>query len=179
MILATYNAAAKHAAEVARYLDRHRTSLRPLVEARCERDSRLVASTFRLHDGYWLWNIGERRTPGEVRNDAHEWHQARYLDAIDDGIDPTEAEKLLWEDDGSEVVRSDQWPSSATLMADPIDAYRSTTLNQALDIPSGLAATCGKCRQTLMINYVLMRFLTGQALAEHAQRPVTVRIRLR
>lgn len=179
MILATCNAAAKRAAEVARYLDQHRTNLRPLVNARCARDSRLVASTFRLRDGYWLWNTGERRTPGEVRNHAHEWHQARYLDAIDDGVDPAEAEKLLWEDDGSEVVRSDQWPPSATLMTDPVEAYRSTTLDQVIDLPSGLMSTCGKCRQTLTINYLLMRFATGQALIERARQPVTVLITLR
>jgi hypothetical protein len=178
MLLATHGAAAMRAAEVVRCLDRHRGTLRPLVEARCARDSRLVAATFRLRDGYWLWNVGERRTPGEVREYAHEWHHARYLDGLFDGADPADAETLLWDDDGSEVVRSDQLPSSATLMIDPVEAYRSTALDEVLDLPSGLMATCSKCRQTLMINYVLMNFATGQAIAERARRPVTVLIGL-
>ena len=114
MLLATYSPEAARAHEVRRYLDRNHGQLRPLAEARCSRDSRLLASTFRLRDGYWLWTVGERRAPSQVRQDAHEWHEARYTDALIDGVDPDEAKGLLWEDDGSEVVRADTWPSSAT-----------------------------------------------------------------
>jgi hypothetical protein len=174
MLLATHSPEAAHAHEVRQYLDRHRGQLCPLAEARCSRDYRLVAATFRLSDGYWLWNIGERRAPSQVREHAHEWHQARYTDALIDGVDPTEAESLLWEVDGSEVVRSDRWPSSATRIDEPVEAYRSTTIDQVRDIPSGLSSSCGKCRQTFGINYMLMRFFTGKAIVERANRPLVV-----
>lgn len=174
MLLATHSPEAARTHEVRRYLDRHRGQLRPLAEARCSRDTRLVAGTYRLPDGYWLWAIGERRTPSQVREDAHDWHEARYAEALIDGVDPDEAKSLRWEDDGSEVVRADTWPSSATRINDPVKAYRSTTIDQVKDIPSGLYGSCGKCRQTFGLNYMLMRFATGKAIAERARRPLVV-----
>lgn len=174
MLPATHSPEAARAHEVRDYLDRHRGQLRPLAEARCSRDTRLLASTFRLRDGYWLWTVGERRAPGEVRRDAHEWHQARYTDALINGVDADEAKRLLWEDDGSEVVRADTWPSSATRIDEPVGAYRSTTIDQVKDIPSELYGSCGKCRHTFGINYMLMRFATGKAIAERARRPLVV-----
>lgn len=133
-----------------------------------------MAGTYRLRDGYWLWTKGERLAPSQVREHAHEWHQARYTDAVIDGVHPDEAEKLLWDDDGSEVVRSMTWPSSATRIDEPVEAFRSATIDQVRDIPSGLSGSCGKCRHTFGINFMLMRYVTGQAIVEHARRPLVV-----
>jgi hypothetical protein len=176
MLLATHSPEAARAQEVRRHLDVHRGRLRSLAEARCAGDFRLLAGTFRLRDGYWLWTIGERRTPSQVREDAHEWHQGRCLDAAIDGADPDNAEKLPWDDDGSEAVSSDTWPSSATRIGEPVEAYRSTTIDQVRDTPGGLFGSCSKCRQTFGINYLLMRFVTGKVIVKRANRPLVVRM---
>jgi hypothetical protein len=174
MPLETHSPESSRVNEVCRYLDKYRGRLRPLAESRCWDDFRLVAATFRLRDGFWLWTRGERRAPSQVRDDAYEGHYARYTDAVIEGVEPDEAEKLLWDDDGSEVVRSDTWPASAIWIGEPVEAYRSSTIEQVREIPDGLFGSCIKCRQTFGIDYVQMRIVTGEAIVKRARRPLAV-----
>ena len=155
----------KRAAEVRSYLDRNRRNLRALAIARCGEDNRLLAATYRLRDGYWLWAVGERSTPAETLEHACDWHEARYFDALIDGVDPAEAEKLLWQPDGTEVIHSDQYPPSVQLLRDPVGVYRSMTWK---DVQAqrlyGPFASCVKCRRTVVIGLVAMEFMTGMSI---------------
>jgi hypothetical protein len=45
------------------YLKANRKRLRPVVEARCRNDGRLLAAVYPLRDEFWAWHLGERYSP--------------------------------------------------------------------------------------------------------------------
>ncbi len=49
------------------YLKANRKRLRPVVEARCRNDGRLLAAVYPLRGEFWVWHLGERYSPEQWR----------------------------------------------------------------------------------------------------------------
>jgi hypothetical protein len=53
-----------------RYLEANRKRLRPVVEARCRNDGRLLAAVYPLRDEFWAWHLGMRDSPEQWREEV-------------------------------------------------------------------------------------------------------------
>jgi hypothetical protein len=156
MILTT-----KREIQVSEYLRAHRKRLRPVVEARCRGDSRLLAAVYPLRDEFWVWHLGERYSPMQWRDEA-----ASMMDAEPD--DPGEETAAICEEDTSPspvdapaTMRT--FPDGIFQLRDPVGTYRSHTLEQILTAyPSGPYSSCMKCRATYVIDPLAAGYMTGE-----------------
>jgi hypothetical protein len=128
-------------------------------------------------DGYWLWHVGERWTPDQVRHEIAEITVMDYETAIAGGTDPGTAADFVGSA-GADAgpVRSDQHPAGVQSLGENLaEAFRATTLDQVLTrMANGPFATCGKCRNTYVVDIAVMQYATGQAIDRQMSRPVKV-----
>ena len=114
--------------QVSEYLLANRKRLRPVVEARCRGDGRLLAGVYPLRDEFWVWHLGERYSPEQWRDEA-----ANMIDA-----DPDDSGKttVTCEGDASRSSPAEApavnymkaFPDGIFQLRDPVGLYRSHTL---------------------------------------------------
>lgn len=166
---------ARHA-EVRRYITQSRHHLRPLAEGRCAEDNRLLAAVYRLHDGFWLWRVGERRTREQVWREVLENAVMELETLAENGEDSAELRELLADPEGRlGEVKHDTFPPEVDSLGDPLCAYHSMSLEQVRDrMPSGAFSSCGGCRRTYVADPTVLLWAAGQTIETRSRRPVTV-----
>jgi hypothetical protein len=163
-------------AEVRRYINQNRHRLRPLAEGRCTEDNRLLAAVYRLHDGFWLWRVGERLTREQVLREVLENAVMELETLAEHGEDSAELRELLADPEGRlGEVKHDTFPAEVDPLGDPLHAYHSLSLEQLRDrMPSGAFSSCGGCRRTYVADPAVLLWAAGQAIETRPRRPVTV-----
>ncbi|MGH3940263.1 MAG: hypothetical protein ACRDTG_16855 [Pseudonocardiaceae bacterium] len=72
-------------------------------------------------------------------------------------------------------VYHDQFPAEVDPLGDAVQAYHSLLLEQLRDrMPSGAFGSCGRCRQTYVVDHAVLQWAAGQAIETRSRRPVTV-----
>lgn len=157
-------------------LRRNRKQMRALAEARCPNDSRLLGAVYRLPDGYWLWHVGERMTPEQEHHERLAMAALEYDTLVEHGTDAAEAwDMVLPDPDSSDTEPRAGYSDHLIPLGDPAKTYASTTVDQLRTrLPGNEFCTCGTCRRTYIINYVVMQYAAGQAIHTRTRKPVIV-----
>jgi hypothetical protein len=147
--------------QVSEYLRAKRKRLRPVVEARCRDDARLLAAVYPLRDEFWVWHLGERYSPEQWRDEAE-----TMMDAEPSGFGE-ETAVTCEEDAGRSPIDAPTamraFPDGIFQLRDPVGVYRSHTLEQILTAyPSGPYSSCIKCRATYAIDPLATAYMTGE-----------------
>lgn len=162
--------------EARRYITQNRHRLRPLAEGRCPTDSRLLAAVYRLRDGFWLWRVGERQTREQVRREVFEMAAMEYETLVEHGDDTADLSELVaGAEERATDLYHDQFPAEVDPLGDPVQTYHLLSLEQLRDrMPSGDFGSCGRCRQTYIVDHTSLAWATGQAIETRSRRPITV-----
>jgi hypothetical protein len=156
MILTT-----KREIQISEYLRAHRKRLRPVVEARCRGDSRLLAAVYPLRDEFWVWYLGERYSPKQWRDEAESMMGAEPDNPREETAATCEEDTSRSHVDAPAAVRT--FPDGIFQLRDPVGTYRSHTLEQILAAyPSGAYSSCVKCRATYVIDPLATGYMTGE-----------------
>ena len=156
MILAT-----QREIQVWKYLGASRKRLRPVVEARCRDDGRLLAAVYPLRDEFWAWHLGERYSPEQWREEVEimteEFGLAEETAATCDG----DASRSLSDAPADDSARN--FPDGIFQVHDPVGVYKSHTLEQILTAyPFGRYSSCIKCRSTYVVDSLAVGYMTGE-----------------
>lgn len=162
--------------EVHQYIDLHRKTLRPLAEARCPDDHRLLGAVYQFPDGSWLWSVGERMAPAQANHEALEFAVMEYETAVEHGADREEAwESIVIAAGSGSPVNSDTGPSRVVPLGDPLETFRSVTFDQlTARLTDGEFASCGRCRRTYVVDDAVMQYAAGLFLSRGNARPILV-----
>lgn len=163
-------------AEARRYINQNRRRPRPLAEGRCPGDNRLLAAVYRLRDGFWLWQVGERLTREQVWREVLE-HAVMELETLaEHGEDSVELREFLADpEEKLGEVKHDTLPAEVVPLGDPLRAYHSLSLEQLrARMPSGDFSSCGNCRRTYVADYAVLLWAAVQAIETRSRRPVIV-----
>lgn len=156
--------------EVSNYLRANRKRLRPVVDARCRNDGRLLAAVFPLRDEFWVWHLGERYSPEQWQKETEILTNAEPDDpkeeiAVTGGGD---ANRSLMDTPAMNHMRT--FPDGIFQLRDPAGIYRSHTLEQILTAyPSGCYSSCIKCRVTYVIDPLAVGYATGQCVVNRSR----------
>lgn len=162
--------------EVRQHIELHKKSLRALAEARCPSDGRLLGAVFQLPDGCWLWCTGERMAPEEMSREVLKLAVLEYETAVEYGMGREEAWNSFVKpaSEGSPPA-SQTWSSNVRPLGDPVECYRSHTLDQLVArLADGDFASCGRCRRTYVVDHAVMQYAAGLYLSSGRTRPVVL-----
>jgi hypothetical protein len=156
--------------QVSKYLRSSRKLLRPVVDARCRDDGRLLAAVYPLRDEFWVWHLGERYSPEQWCEEAESM--------IAEPGDPVGETAVTCERDASRSPIGAPADSSARTFPDgifqihdPVGVYRSHTLEQILTAyPSGRSSSCIKCRSTYVIDPLAIGYMTGEYVVNRPRK---------
>jgi hypothetical protein len=156
--------------QVWKYLKANRKRLRPVVEARCRNDGRLLAAVYPLRDEFWAWQLGERYSPEQWREEVEIMTEDLVLteepSATCDG-DASSSPPDALEDNSAR-----NFPDCMFQVHDPVGAYKSHTLDQILTAyPAGGYSSCIKCRSTYVIDSLAVSYATGEYIVNKCQKP--------
>lgn len=74
-----------------------------------------------------------------------------------------------------EQVQRDTFPVEVDPLGDAVQAYHSLSLEQLRDrMPSGALGSCGRFRQTYVVDHAVLQWAAGQAVETCSRRSVTV-----
>jgi len=150
------------------YLKANRKRLRPVVEARCRNDGRLLAAVYPLRDEFWVWHLGERYSPEQWRVEVEIMTEDLVLEAEP----PTRGDGDASRPSDAPVDNSARnSPDGMFQIHDPVDAYKTHTLEQILTAyPAGAHSSCIKCRSTYVIDYLTISYVTGEYIVNRSQK---------
>jgi hypothetical protein len=155
--------------QVWKYLQANRKRLRPVVEARCRNDGRLLAAVYPLRDEFWAWHLGERYSPEQWREE---------VEIMTENLAPAEEPPATCDGDAgrspsdpSADNSARNFPDGMFQVYDPVGAYKSHTLEQILTAyPSGADSSCIKCRSTYVIDPLAVSYATGDYVVNRHQK---------
>jgi len=150
------------------YLKANRKRLRPVVEARCRNDGRLLAAVYPLRDEFWVWHLGERYSPEQWRVEVAIMTEDLVLEEEPAATDDGDASRSS---DPPVDYSARNFPDALFQLHDPVGAYKAHTLEQILTAyPGGPYSSCAKCRSTYVIDYLAVSYATGEYVANKRRK---------
>lgn len=164
MILTT-----KREIQVWTYLKANRKRLRPVVEARCRNDGRLLAAVYPLRDEFWVWHLGERYSPEQWRVEVEIMTEDLALEEEPPAAGDRNASRSPSDAPVDNSARN--FPDAMFQLHDPVGVYKAHTLEQILTAyPGGPYSSCVKCRSTYVIDYLAVSYATGEYVVNKRQK---------
>jgi hypothetical protein len=151
------------------YLKANRKRLRPVVEARCRNDGRLLAAVYPLRDEFWVWHLGERYSPEQWRVEVEIMTEDLALAEEPPATGDGDASRSP--SDAPVDTSARNFPDGMFQIHDPVGAYKAHTLEQILTAyPAGAHSSCIKCRSTYVIDYLTISYVTGEYIVNRSQK---------